>query len=848
MVKRKGLGQANILRTNNNTSTGYGVAYADEVSGHRTVGNLTALYALNDWQLSASEDNTNSDAVGQLWYVVDADGNGNGCYYQLKDWSKRKEAAGWSIADYTTKAELQDKIDNIATADEEDITTEGDTPQTQVLKLKDRTYDSLNASGKGYKILRKNWQQINGERKNVLTQDMINEPNTIYEIRYDFDLANQEIKILEGCTLNFQGGTISNGTIIGNNTNITANAIKIFNNNINIEGTYSCKARVEWFSNEDFQKTLDSFKSIILLPNKEYTINNTIVFPYNSTIEGEGNSVIKTNTNTPAFRLGYNSRLFNFIILVDNLSTVIRIDNENLELTYDNRDKNYSLVNSGISISNIHIKANYQYHTYNGNSINAIEIISNGTTPNHIGFWGIDVKDVSIAGGFKYAIYCDTGSAKGVATNDMWITDCNFDRITCSRVWCFLYMGTNNQGEGKGAAIGSGWIFKNCSMQSYTKDTNYQNSRFCILENAKGITFDRCIPWDFTIPCFQINYACSNIEINKCDNGGVDKDVVLTGENNGKLPYTYTQSYSAVTKGEHFNIPFKVGETATYAEAFSNVLEGYSEIQIGYEFFRWLGLDTALLRIGENSAMMLNKIVVYNKTMIRLWFYGDTNHYMWCAFDSTTKDSKIVWNYIQPYPTYYSNIPTNLSTADVYDKGKLIFIKKRLVNAYSRSRLADVNGRILIPLILNETELPSTEDFRDEDAGVSCYNNSTSMPVFYSNKLKKFLYADGSELKSWRVASTRTTRKIPLGTAIYDSTLEKIFIATKVTKNTDNEYYTIEWKDENGYSPTKKKGTTAERPTLDSTYEGFEYYDSTLKKKVLWNGIAWVNMDGSSLG
>ena len=96
MVNRKGLGQANILRTNNNTSTGYGIVYADEVSGHRTVANLTALYALNDWQLSASGDNTGSDAIGQLWYVVDADGKNSGAFYQLKDWSKRKEAAGWS--------------------------------------------------------------------------------------------------------------------------------------------------------------------------------------------------------------------------------------------------------------------------------------------------------------------------------------------------------------------------------------------------------------------------------------------------------------------------------------------------------------------------------------------------------------------------------------------------------------------------------------------------------------------------------------------------------------------------------------------------------------------------------
>lgn len=118
MTTRKGLGQANVLRTNNNTSTGYGIVYADEVSGHRTVSNLTALYALNDWQLSASGDNTNSDAVGQLWYVVDADGNGNGALYQLKDWNKRKEAAGWSqftidLSNYVTKTDFGSTIKTI---------------------------------------------------------------------------------------------------------------------------------------------------------------------------------------------------------------------------------------------------------------------------------------------------------------------------------------------------------------------------------------------------------------------------------------------------------------------------------------------------------------------------------------------------------------------------------------------------------------------------------------------------------------------------------------------------------------------------------------------------------------
>lgn len=54
--------------------------------------------------------------------------------------------------------------------------------------------------------------------KNVLTQDMINEPNTVYEIRYDFDLNEQIIYVPENCTIDFKGGNISNGCLISNKT------------------------------------------------------------------------------------------------------------------------------------------------------------------------------------------------------------------------------------------------------------------------------------------------------------------------------------------------------------------------------------------------------------------------------------------------------------------------------------------------------------------------------------------------------------------------------------------------------------------------------------------------------
>ena len=42
--------------------------------------------------------------------------------------------------------------------------------------------------------------------------------------------------------------------------------------------------------------------------------------------------------------------------------------------------------------------------------------------------------------------------------------------------------------------------------------------------------------------------------------------------------------------------------------------------------------------------------------------------------------------------------------------------------------------------------------------------------------------------------------------------------------------------------------TTAARPELAGSNAGSVIYDSTLGKLILWNGTAWVNLDGTSLG
>lgn len=108
--------------------------------------------------------------------------------------------------------------------DDEDLTSKN-IDGAQVLKFNDKQYNKTNFSGLGRKYLRKNIQ--NG--KNIITQDMLSDPNTIYIIQYDYDLNGAEINIPNNCVLSFNGGSISNG-IINNEFCIDSLKTKIFEN------------------------------------------------------------------------------------------------------------------------------------------------------------------------------------------------------------------------------------------------------------------------------------------------------------------------------------------------------------------------------------------------------------------------------------------------------------------------------------------------------------------------------------------------------------------------------------------------------------------------------------------
>ena len=116
---------------------------------------------------------------------------------------------------------IENVVENIVTnaPDGEDLTVVG-----SVLKFRNRP----SGDGLGYFIL----------RTSSSFADQVTLPNTIYEIRYDFDLNDETISIPENCILKFVGGSLSNGKLVGDNTAILGMTMKELIGSVSLEGTF----------------------------------------------------------------------------------------------------------------------------------------------------------------------------------------------------------------------------------------------------------------------------------------------------------------------------------------------------------------------------------------------------------------------------------------------------------------------------------------------------------------------------------------------------------------------------------------------------------------------------------
>lgn len=178
-------------------------------------------------------------------------------------------------------------VEIVNNPDEEDLHSVEQSADVHVLQFADKEHNASSFSGLGRVYLRKNIS----DGKNVLTQAMMNKANTRYIIQYDYDLDQQEIELPNNCILEFQGGSLKNGVIIGNGSLILSTPFTYIFQNITFKGDFrnSC-FYADWFGcadvedcSDNLQWAIDSAQSVLVksvtLSNKIYNISKTIKIP-----------------------------------------------------------------------------------------------------------------------------------------------------------------------------------------------------------------------------------------------------------------------------------------------------------------------------------------------------------------------------------------------------------------------------------------------------------------------------------------------------------------------------------------------------------------------------------------
>lgn len=135
----------------------------------------------------------------------------------------------------------------------------------------------------GYVILKKN--------KSLIEQ--ITDANTIYEVRYAYDLGGETLTMPENCVLKFEGGLITNGKIVGNYTKIDALPCSVFSETVTMDGSFDgIYIYAEWFgakslyskstaSTEYVQfKEVSIPKEIYNIPDAAPAINKALYLSY----------------------------------------------------------------------------------------------------------------------------------------------------------------------------------------------------------------------------------------------------------------------------------------------------------------------------------------------------------------------------------------------------------------------------------------------------------------------------------------------------------------------------------------------------------------------------------------
>lgn len=834
----------------------------------------------NDVQEYWSED-YNWEIVPNLKYVQD---------------NASKLPDGIITADKLSPALLQliqssGKVVNMA--DDEDIEEVNST-----LKFKDRKYNSELASGKGYKILRKNWTKINSKMINLLTQDMINESNTIYEIRYNFDLNEKEITIPEGCILKFEGGSINNGNIIFNNTIIDKTNKTIFNNckfiipdryiediskfPIGNISSINIKNDNKWDEFSNLLKfkivELDEDYSIIVpteecICNPTLTINgntHTVTFNDDPDIEGYPSEIqhfatnkhfgsgqhssitlnnIKINYNVKnevcidSFKWGATKKLFNSSNFYINNCEITNINNNCRCFEGGATDKyKTDLIIKDSKITYSYFIAEAMPNNiliYNSTLLRNTKASSNRGGGDALSAGTISSKHIKIinstlGGGIELNKNDDS------QTVDIYIDNCVLD--------CNVGFGARTGVEELSSKKVDDIYIKNSIFKNLynTEDITTPKFGFFGNENIKTLTFDRCTFY------LGKNYSDYNINSSSCLNGLYIDNINILNCNINICDDYYTNRYQIyglfnLTQGKSIETNFKF-ENNNFHSDIENLAFYYIaslEESNYYNFFK----D----KIKHN-----NNIIIGDKQFV---YFSDNYHNSPRNYSNLffikTDNINLLSNYGNNKYYHLGNIPLSSSVSMLINTNR----SSAEIPSNIILNVANPSWRLYInSIIFDNAEIDYNPLFykkNKNDKSVDIYlrtNNNTISPINI-----QILYNNGYKPINELVENIEDLINISSGYVFgHTEILANIEYAKAVDgdsfliKANNTLYNAIKYGDKfidnNGFTfVTQRKGAYTERPTtLSSNDIGFQYYDTTVQKPIYWDGSKWKDSLGDN--
>lgn len=791
---------------------------------------------------------------------------------------------GYEQLNDNLKRLFKEKVNVTNYPDDEDITS-----VDNMLKFKDREVDATKFQSKGYVILRKNLRLINGVIKNILTQDMINQPNTIYEIRYDFDLNEETIQMNEGCTLKFEGGSLNNGILKCDNT-IINNANFVVLNNCSFSGNILSEyVRPEWFGAigngiaDDSNAIISSINSgcdVLLTDNSIYgfsafenvfNLNGQKLYSKKKATFRYLNNWIDYNNPNTAYKwifkfIGNSFEINNIRFDLGKEEWVSRVEVSNevymnarqhsLGNVIIRKSSNFKVCNcdfiGGIHSLDILNECSYfnvdscAFSKNTADSLYVTDGSHNGIIQNcHLSDNGddgycVNVQDAQYIVGHSITVINCTGSnCQGSLCIASGGRDISFINVNgdCSRAAPIRVEFVNS--DVYGANLGR-VTFSGCSIKC-KKDAFFSS----ITTNASiipvNVVIENCYFYS-DVPLTQMFYKGNNYIISNCLLENISLHIYYSND--------ITFSNNTIIAPNNITC-----ENSKEIKFLSNKF--YNSGKIADKILEQRQTDDLLVRrnvnIKNSTVRFIGNQYVFNGELSenQKYFHITLDDYCsdidFCQIDTDifqtrnnsllhiSKEGIIDFSKCEVYNLL--NINNGQLISDKLTHVISIKVDKELLNLFpwnrKYARAASVNERP------KEFDIPS-----NYSNAIYCDNTNQCYYIYNSIKNKwdkldtsKPFYTEGNErcagLPEGR--PTLTNKVSDKGYQYFDTGLLKPIWWNGVS-----------WIDSFGNpADANKQGTTEKRPS--SVQIGYIYKDTTLDKLILWNGTAWVNLDGTEL-